>query len=142
MKDLYDKTPAFPRAKDNAKPSPKKDRIEGSSKNEKGSASKANSKIEAGDSVEGFIKSAKEKYKTFFDKGGTGGMLRSVARRGMGAYSSSHSPGASRVGWGIARMKAFIRLLVSGSPSNPKYVQDNDLLPSSHSKSTKNKKKE
>ena len=69
MKNLYDKTPAFPRAKDNAEPSPKKDRIEGSNKNPKGSASKANSKIEAGDSVEGFIKSAKEKYKTFFEKG-------------------------------------------------------------------------
>lgn len=140
MKDLYKDKPDFERAKTGSKPSPAKDRIEGSSKNEKGSASKANSKIDAGDSVEGFIKTAREKYKTFFEKGGTAGMLRSVARRGMGAYSSSHSPGASRVGWALARVKAFIRLLVSGSPSNPKYTQDNDLLPSSHPRSSKNKK--
>lgn len=142
MKNLYDDKPDFERAKTGSRPSPKEDRVEGSSKNPKGSASKANDKIEAGDSVEGFIKSAKQKFPAFFDKGGTGGMLRSVIRRGMGAYSSSHSPGASRVGWGIARAKAFIRLLVSGSPSNPKYTSDNDLLPSSHPKSTKGKKKE
>ena len=140
MKDLYKDKPDFERAKTGSKPAPKEDRIEGSSKNEKGSASKPSGKIDAGDSVEGFIKSAREKYKTFFEKGGTAGQLRSVARRGMGAYSSSHTPGASRVGWAISRMKAYIRLLVSGSPSNPKYTQDNDLLPSSHSKSSKNKK--
>lgn len=138
---LYDDTPDFERAKTGSKPAPAKDRIKGSSKNPKGSASEANDKIESGESIEGFIKSAKEKYKPYWERGGTAGMLRSVIRRGMGAYSGSHSPGASRVAWGIARAKAFIRLLVSGSPSNPKYVQDNDLLPSSHSKSTKGKKK-
>jgi len=142
MKGLYKDKPDFERAKTGSRPAPPEDRVEGSSKNPKGSASKANDKIESGDSVEGFIKSAKEKYKVFFEKGGTSGMLRSVIRRGMGAYSGSHSPGASRVGWGLARAKAFIRLLVSGSPSNPKYIQDNDLLPSSHPKSSKNKKKE
>ena len=142
MKDLYDKTPAFPRAKTNAKPSPKKDRIEGSSKNKEGSASEANDKIEAGKSIELFIKEARKNYPVFFEKGGTTGMLKAVARRGAGAFSSSHSPGATRTGWSIARMKSYMKLLISGTPSNPNYKQDNDLLPASHPKSTKNKKDE
>lgn len=134
MKDLYDKTPAFPRAKDNAKPAPKKDRIEGSSKNEKGSASKASDKIEVADSVEAFIRKAKEDYPLFFERGGTTGMLKAVARRGAGAFSSSHSPGASRSGWSIARMKAFMKLVISGRRSNPNYKQDDDLLPNKKDK--------
>jgi hypothetical protein len=139
MAELYDKTPAFPRAKDNAKPSPKKDQVSGSAKNKEGSASKASDDIEGGPSVDAFIKSSKTKYPTFYEKGGSEGQLRSVIRRGMGAYSSSHSPGASRVGWGLARAKAYIKLVLSGRPSNSNYVQDNDLLPSSHPRAKKNK---
>ena len=142
MKSLYDDTPSVPRAKTNSKPAPKKDQIRGSSKNKEGSASEANDKIEAGKSIELFIKEARKNYPAFFSEGGTTGMLKAVARRGAGAFSSSHSPGATRTSWSISRMKAFMKLLISGTPSNPAYKQDNDLLPSNHPKSTKNKKDE
>ena len=56
-------------------------------------------------------------------------MLKAVYRRGAGAFSSTHRPGMSRSGWGVARVNAFLKLVRSGKPSNPKYVQDNDLLP-------------
>ena len=57
------------------------------------------------------------------------GTLKSVMRRGMGAFSQSHSPVVrSREQWGMARVNAFLRLKKSGKPDNPKYTQDNDLL--------------
>jgi hypothetical protein len=37
----------------------------------------------------------------------------------------------------MARVNAFLKLVKSGSPTNSKYVQDNDLLPSGHAKSTR-----
>jgi hypothetical protein len=61
-------------------------------------------------------------------------MLKAVYRRGSGAYSSSHRPGKTRDQWAYARVNAFLRLLKSGRPANPNYVQDNDLLPSKHPK--------
>ena len=67
------------------------------------------------------------------------GALRSVARRGFGAFSSSHRPGVSRQAWGLARVDAFLHLLKTGTPKNLKYVQDNDLLPSKHPRSTASK---
>lgn len=60
------------------------------------------------------------------------GRLKSVFRRGAGAFSRTHAPNMSRTGWGIARVKAFLYLLRNGRPSNPNYKQDNDLLPKSH----------
>ena len=56
--------------------------------------------------------------------------------RGAGAYSSSHRPGTDRNQWAMARVDAFLRLLKSGRPANANYVQDNDLLPKAHPKST------
>jgi hypothetical protein len=35
----------------------------------------------------------------------------------------------------MARVNAFLKLVKSGKPSNPKYVQDNDLLPRMHPRS-------
>jgi hypothetical protein len=58
---------------------------------------------------------------------------KSVVRRGMGAYSSSHRPtisgGApnSRTAWGLARLNAFLRKKV-GLPTKKSYIQDDDLL--------------
>lgn len=64
-------------------------------------------------------------------------MLKAVLRRGMGAYSVSHRPNVgSRQQWGMARVNAFLKLLASGKPSDPKYVSDNDLLPSGHERAT------
>lgn len=61
-----------------------------------------------------------------------------VVLRGMGAFNTSHSPKvSSAVQWGLARLNAFLYLLKNGSPQNPKYTTDNDLLPSWHKKSSK-----
>ena len=64
-------------------------------------------------------------------------MLKAVSRRGAGAFSTSHAPKMSRHGWAIARVNAFLKLLRSGRPSNPKYTTDNDLLPKGHPRKSK-----
>ena len=64
-------------------------------------------------------------------------MLKAVYRRGAGAFSTSHAPKMSRHGWAIARVNAFLKLLRTGRPSNPKYTTDNDLLPKGHPRKSK-----
>lgn len=121
-------------AKTPAKPS---ERIKGSKKNAEGSASKANSKIEVGSVLESLkekVSSHNKKYGKEEGKRVTLGMLKAVYRRGAGAFSATHRPGMSRSGWGVARVNAFLKLVRSGRPSNAKYKQDNDLLPSGHPK--------
>lgn len=64
-------------------------------------------------------------------------MLKAVLRRGMGAFSVSHRPNvSSRQQWGLARVNAFLRLLSTGRPLDPKYVSDNDLLPRGHERAS------
>jgi len=66
------------------------------------------------------------------------GALKSVFQRGLGAFNTSHSPEVkSAEQWAFARVNAFLYLLKNGRPENPKYVTDNDLLPSKHPKSGK-----
>ncbi len=113
-----------------AKPSEKR---KGSKKNPPGSAKKPNKSISMSKGTESRLRSMMTEH----NKKGKGskasmGMLKSVFRRGAGAFSTSHAPNMSRSGWGIARAKAFLYLLRNGRPSNPNYKQDNDLLPSSH----------
>ena len=141
QEDAYRSSPKGKGAKTPAKPS---ERIKGSKKNKKGSASKANNKI----SVGSVLNSLKEKVASHNKKHGqtkgkrvTLGMLKAVYRRGAGAFSSTHRPGMSRSGWGVARVNAFLKLVRSGRPSNPKYVQDNDLLPAGHPRKSSNKSK-
>ena len=67
----------------------------------------------------------------------TVGMLRTVFRRGAGAYSTSHRPGMTRDQWAYARVNAFLYLLRNGRPENDKYVGDNDLLPKGHPRSSR-----
>ena len=65
-------------------------------------------------------------------------MLKAVYRRGSGAFSTSHSPAVrSREQWALARVNAFLMLLRTGAPRNPKYTTDNDLLPREHPRSTR-----
>lgn len=65
-------------------------------------------------------------------------MLKAVYRRGSGAFSTSHSPAVrSRDQWAMARVNAFLMLLRTGAPRNPKYTTDNDLLPRDHPRSTR-----
>ena len=58
--------------------------------------------------------------------------LKAVYRRGAGAFSTSHRPDQNRNSWAMARVNAFLKLVKSGKPTNPKYTTDNDLLPKMH----------
>ncbi len=141
QEDAYRSSPKGKGAKTPAKPS---ERIKGSKKNKKGSASKANSKISVGSVLETLkekVSSHNKKHGKTKGKRVTLGMLKAVYRRGTGAFSSTHRPNMSRSGWGVARVNAFLKLVRSGRPSNPKYVQDNDLLPAGHPRKSSNKSK-
>tara|TARA_Y100000592_G_scaffold64815_1_gene100890 strand:- start:200 stop:2575 length:2376 start_codon:yes stop_codon:yes gene_type:complete len=113
-----------------AKPS---ERRKGSKKNPPGSAKKPNAGIKVSKETEARLRSLMQKHNSS-GKGSKAsmGMLKTVYRRGAGAFSRSHAPNMSRGGWGIARVKAFLYLLRNGRPSNPNYKQDNDLLPRGH----------
>ena len=121
-----------------SKPAPKKDRIIGSKKNKPGSAA-GSKKIVFSDATEkGLSNKVAEHNKTAKPgRKATLPMLKAVYRRGAGAFSSSHRPGKTRDQWAMARVNAFLKLLKSGSPANPNYKQDNDLLPKAHPKSSK-----
>jgi hypothetical protein len=138
--DAERSSPAGKGAKTPAKPS---ERIKGSKVNAEGSASKASSKIEVGsvlNSLKEKVSSHNEKYGKDKGKKVTLGMLKAVYRRGAGAFSATHRPGMSRSGWGVARVNAFLKLVRSGAPSNPKYTTDNDLLPAGHPRKSSTKK--
>lgn len=120
-----------------SRPAPKKDRIKGSKRNPKGSASGGRS-IKFSAKTE---KALENKVKEHNQKVGAGrkatlAQLKAVYRRGAGAFSSSHRPGKTRDQWAMARVNAYLHLLRTGRPSNPNYKQDNDLLPNAHPKST------
>jgi hypothetical protein len=120
-----------------SKPAPKKDQIKGSDKNAKGSA-------DTGASVTftaAITKSLEKKVADHNEKAPNGrkvtlAKLKAVYRRGAGAFSTSHRPDQNRNSWAMARVNAFLKLVKSGKPNNPKYVQDNDLLPKLHPRST------
>ena len=118
-------------------PAPKKDQKKGSKKNKPDSAKDKSGKITFSKEVTAQLE-AKVKEHNAKGKGAkaTLAMLKAVYRRGAGAFSTSHAPKMSRHGWAIARVNAFLTLLRTGKPSNPKYTTDNDLLPSSHKKSS------
>jgi hypothetical protein len=122
-------------------PAPKKDKIKGSNKNKKESASSSKSarKVVFSKSVENSLKEKVSKHNESVSKGRktTLGTLKAVYRRGAGAFSTSHRPGMTRNQWALARVNAFLKLLKSGKPSNSAYTTDNDLLPASHPRSSK-----
>lgn len=117
---------------------PKKDRIYGSKKNKKGSAS-GGKKIVFSAKTEASLRNKMREHNEKAPKGRktTMGQLKAVYRRGAGAFSSSHRPGKTRDQWAMARVNAYLRLLRSGRPANPNYKQDNDLLPKAHPRSSK-----
>jgi hypothetical protein len=121
-------------------PAPKKDRIKGSDKNPKGSASSGKSKaVTFSAKTEKALKNKVSDHNENAKEGrkATLGMLKAVYRRGAGAFSTSHRPGMTRDQWAMGRVNAFLKLLKSGKPSNSAYNQDNDLLPAKHPRSTK-----
>jgi len=130
----YGRPPKNDPRKTPAKPD---ERRRGSDKNKPDSASKPNNSIEISKETENRLREMMREHNAKVDSKGKGskatmGRLKSVFRRGAGAFSRTHAPNMSRSGWGIARVKAFLYLLRNGRPSNPNYKQDNDLLPKGH----------
>jgi len=134
-------TPLTAAGKSAKTPAPKEDRIFGSDKNKKGSASstKSATKVKFSDRVETALKNKVEEHNKKAKKGRKTSLatLKAVYRRGAGAYSTSHRSGKSRDQWAMARVNAYLKLLSSGKPANSAYKSDNDLLPAGHPKSTK-----
>jgi hypothetical protein len=121
-----------------SKPAPKKDQIKGSSKNKKGSAGSGKGVTFSKKIEESLSKKAREHNEKAKDGRKTSlRTLKAVYRRGAGAFSTSHRPDQNRNSWAMARVNAFLKLLRSGKPSNPKYTTDNDLLPAGHPRSSK-----
>jgi HK97 family phage prohead protease len=126
-------------------PAPPKDQITGSDKNPKGSAKApaGSATIELTEAIEDGLKNKVTEHNDKLDaadpswKRATVGMLRTVFRRGAGAYSTSHRPGVSRNQWAYARVNAYLYLLRNGRPENPAYITDNDLLPKDHPRSSR-----
>ena len=122
-----------------AKPS---ERRRGSTRNPKGTASGERGGIKLSEAniktLEGYRDKHNEKVGNAKGKKANMGALKAVFRRGAGAFSTSHRPGVrSRDQWALGRVKAYLKLLSSGRPANPKYTTDYDLLPAGHPKSTK-----
>jgi len=117
-------------------PAPKKDRIYGSERNPKGSASssKSASKIELSESIINTLENKRDEYNAKHPSGKvTLATLKAVFRRGAGAYSSSHRPTItggrpnSRSAWAFARVNKFL-LKKGGTKVKAAYVQDDDLM--------------
>ena len=124
-----------------AKPS---ERRRGSTRNPKGSAGGSRGGIKLSEAnvktLERKRDEHNEKYKNKKSAKADLGKLKAVFRRGAGAFSTSHRRGvSSRDQWAFARVNAFLHLLGTGRPKNKNYVGDNDLLPESHPRSSKEK---
>lgn len=124
-----------------AQPAPKAEQIEGSSKNEPGSASGKTGDITINEATEKALQNKTDTHNELMKERDRPtwtrvrvGALRSVYRRGSGAYSSSFRPGIGRAQWSMARVNAFLYLARTGAPENAKYVGDNDLLDPEHPK--------
>lgn len=111
-------------------PAKTRERIRGSAKNAPGTAAADGGKIKLSATTEKAIKRKQREH----NQGdplhrATLRQLRAVYRRGAGAYSTSHSPVVrSRAQWALARVDAFLHLLRTGKPKNPRYTQDDDLI--------------
>lgn len=122
-------------------PAPKKDQIKGSKVNPAGSAGGKTGGIVLNEAtVTALTNKVKEHNEKMAERNRpdwtrtTLGALKAVYRRGSGAFSTSHRPGIGRAQWSMARVNAFLYLVRTGAPANPKYVTDNDLLKPSHPK--------
>jgi hypothetical protein len=115
-------------------PAPKKDRITGSRRNPRGSASTTRGGIEIDATTE---KALRNKVDSLKGKRRVDiGTLKAVYRRGAGAFSGSHRPGMTRNQWSMGRVNAFLKLLKTGQRKKA-YNTDLDLLPKDHPQSTR-----
>lgn len=122
-----------------ATPAPPKDRIIGSDRNPKGTAASSTSgkEIEIDEATLTSLRMKLRDHNMSVADGETWkktnlGALKSVYRRGAGAFSISHRPGMTRNQWAMGRVNAFLKILKSGRPENRRYVGDNDLLSEEH----------
>ena len=122
-------------------PAPPSDQIVGSKKNPAGSAAGKQGGIEINEATETALRNKVTDHNEKMTERDrpvwtrvTLGVLKSVYRRGSGAYSTSHRPGVSRAAWSMARVNAFLYLSRTGRPQNPAYITDNDLLHVDHPK--------
>ncbi len=123
--DKHQRTPAKP-----------SERVKGSKKNKPGSASTGTGKITlSAATIKGLENKVKEHNEKNPNKRVTLGKLKAVWRRGAGAFSGSHRPGMSRAQWSMGRVNAFLYKVRNGRGKDPKYVQDDDLLPKRTKKS-------
>lgn len=111
------------------------ERVRGSKRNPKGSARSRTSgtKIRVTKEIEDALRDKAKKHneKTEHEwQRVTLGTLKSVWRRGAGAFSASHRPSQNRQSWAYARVNAFLKIAMGGG--NAKYTQDDDLLPAKH----------
>ena len=125
-------------------PAPKKDRIRGSKKNPKGSASGARGGIKISDQAVKTLEQYRDEHNDKYSaesKQVDLGTLKAVFRRGAGAFSASHRPQVtSRTQWALARVKAFLKLVGTGERKKS-YTTDLDLLPKGHPQRTESETK-
>lgn len=111
------------------------ERVRGSDRNPKGSArsrtSGASIKVtkEIEDALRDKVKAHNDETEHEWQRV-TLGALKSVWRRGAGAFSASHRPSQNRQSWAYARVNAFLKIAMGGG--NAKYTQDDDLLSAGH----------
>lgn len=128
-------------AEEERAPAPKSDQIKGSDTNPAGSAADTTGGITLSEATEKSLqKKADEHNADMAAKDRPNwtrvrvSTLRAVYRRGSGAFSASHRPNIGRAQWSMARVNAFLYLVRTGRPENPKYITDNDLLHADHPK--------
>ena len=108
-----------------AKPS---ERRKGSSRNKPGSAgTKSDKAIEFSKKVIEALKNKVKEHNSKYSKKVTLGQLKKVFRRGAGAFSSSHRPGMSRTGCGLARVNMFLKMVRGGKVKDSYRKADSDL---------------
>lgn len=120
---------------------PPKDQIFGSEKNPSGSAKDQGGGITLNEATEKALQNKADEHNEKMREDNKPdwtrvrvNALKSVYRRGAGAFSTSHRPNMTRGQWAMARVNAFLYLSANGKPENPNYVTDNDLLNSGHPK--------
>ena len=120
---------------------PPQDQIFGSDKNPAGSAKDQGGDITLNEATEKALQNKADEHNAKMKEDGKPdwtkvrvNALKSVYRRGAGAFSVSHRPNMTRGQWAMARVNAFLYLSANGKPESANYVQDNDLLNSGHPK--------
>jgi hypothetical protein len=117
----------------------------GSAKNKPGDTKTTRGGIEVSQEVESTLKDKIEEHNKKNPQDSqkaTLGMLKSVWRRGAGAYSvgTPGKRGMARAQWAMARVNSFLNILAGNQSGYDKdYNQDNDLLPKGHPKHSEQK---